>query len=106
MVYELRIYTCKPGAVERVLTLWEQEGKAMLDLYFKMAGQWTTISGITNRIYTLWEFTDLNHREEARKQLLLHPGFDAYLARCRDLYVEQEAIFLNPTTLSLMPGNR
>jgi hypothetical protein len=106
VVYELRIYTCKPGGVEQVLAMWEQEGKAMLDLYFKMAGQWTTISGISNRIYTLWEFADLNQRQEARARLLLHPGFDAYLARCREFYVEQEAIFLSPTALSLLPVNR
>jgi hypothetical protein len=100
MIYELRIYTCRPGTIELVLNLWEQEGKIMLDPYFKMVGQWTTISGITNQIYTLWEFNDLNHRQAARIALLNHPGFKEYLTRCREYYIQQEAIFLSPTILS------
>lgn len=100
MIYELRIYTCRPGTMELVLKLWEQEGKCMLEPYFKMAGQWTSISGITNQIYTLWEFKDLNHRATARAALMKHPGFAEYLARCRECYIEQEAIFLSPTPLS------
>lgn len=100
MIYELRIYTCRAGTLEHVLQMWESEGRAMLEPYFKMVGQWTALSGIANRIYTLWEFRDLNHREEARAALLKHPGFAEYLARCRECYAEQEAIFLSPTVLS------
>lgn len=100
MIYELRIYTCHPGTVQRVLEMWEKEGKAMIEPYFRMVGQWTAESGITNRIYTIWEFRDLNHRQQARSQLLRHPGFEDYLARCREFYVEQEAVFLSPTPLS------
>ena len=100
MIYELRIYTCRPGTIELVLNMWEHEGKVMLDPYFKMVGQWTTISGITNQIYTLWEFNDLNHRQAARIALLKHPGFKEYLVRCREYYIQQEAIFLSPTFLS------
>lgn len=84
--------------------MWMAEGKAMLDQYFKMVGQWTGTSGIANRIYTLWEFRDLQHREEARAALLRHPGFAEYLARCRECYVEQECIFLAPTALSPLPS--
>ncbi len=100
MIHELRIYTCRPGTMELVLKMWEKEGKKMLEPYFKLVGQWTAISGISNQIYTLWEFNDLNHRETARAALMWHPGFTEYLARCRECYITQEAIFLSPTVLS------
>jgi len=100
MIYELRIYTCHPGTVSKVLEMWEKEGQAMLEPYMKMVGQWTTESGVANRIHTLWEFRDMNHRQQAREALLKHPGFAEYLARCRECYVAQEAIFLTPTSLS------
>lgn len=100
MIYEWRIYTCKPGSVNKVLEMWQERGKAMLEPYFEMVGQWVPESGTANRIYTLWVFRDLNHRQEARAALLKHPGFAEYLAECREYYVEQEAVFLSPTPLS------
>lgn len=100
MIYELRIYTCKPGSVAKVLDMWKNEGQAMIEPYMKMVGQWTSESGTANQIYTLWEFEDLNHRQRAREALLKHPGFAEYLARARENYVQQEVIFLSPTELS------
>lgn len=100
MIYELRTYTCYPGTVPKVLEMWKKEGKAMLDLYFKMVGQWTSETGIANQIITLWEFNDMNHRQEMREQLLKHPGFITYLEKCRKHYVSQTSQFLSPTALS------
>lgn len=100
MIYELRIYTCLPGKMQQVLDMWQNEGKQMLDIYFKMVGQWTSVSGMAHQIYTLWEFKDLNHWEEARKNLLAHPGFAEYLERCRACYLKQESTFLKSTPLS------
>lgn len=100
MIYELRIYTCKPGSVSTVLDMWQQEGQAMIEPYMKMVGQWVSESGIANQIYTLWQFDSLDHRQQARQDLLAHPGFAEYLARCRQHYVQQEAIFLSETDLS------
>lgn len=101
MIYELRIYTCKPGTASRVLEMWKNEGQAMIEPHMKLVGQWTAESGIGNQIYTLWEFQDFDHRQRARAALLQHPGFGAYLARCREFYVQQESIFLSPTELFL-----
>ncbi|RMH11029.1 MAG: NIPSNAP family protein [Gammaproteobacteria bacterium] len=100
MIYELRIYTCKPGSVNKVLQMWRERGRAMLEPYFGMVGQWVGESGTCNQIYTLWAFKDLNHRQEARQALLKHPGFAEYLEECRQHYVTQEAVFLSPTELS------
>ncbi len=84
----------------RVLRMWEEEGRAMIESYLRMVGQWTSETGIVNRIYTLWEVHDLNQRRAPRERLLRHPGFAEYLARCRECYMEQEAVFLDPTPLS------
>lgn len=101
MIYELRIYTCKPGTTSIVLDMWRSEGQTMIEPYMKLVGQWTAESGIGNRIYTLWEFEDFDHRQRARAALLQHPGFEAYVERCRSYYVQQESIFLTPTQLFL-----
>lgn len=100
MIFELRIYTCIPGTVPTVLKMWQEKGQAMIAPYMKMAGQWTSESGTANQIYTLWQFEDLNQRQDARRRLLQHPGFSEYLAECRQYYLKQEAIFLSPTALS------
>ncbi len=100
MIYELRVYTCRPGTVQTVLDMWAREGQAMIEPYIRMVGQWTAESGTVNTIYTLWAFRDLNDRQQARAALMEHPGFAAYLARCRECYVRQEAVFLSPTALS------
>ena len=103
MIYELRIYTCVPGSVDKVLRMWESEGQLMLKPYFTLKGQWVAESGVCNQIYSLWEFETMDHRNEMRKQLLKHPGFMDYLERCRAYYVKQESIFLSPTAISPMP---
>lgn len=101
MVYELRIYTCKPGTASIVLAMWKNEGQAMIEPYMKMVGQWRSESGIGDQIYTMWEFEDFDQRRQARADLLQHPGFGPYLDRCRQYYLQQEAIFLTPTELFL-----
>lgn len=100
MIYELRIYTCEAGSVATVLDMWQNEGQAMIEPYMKMVGQWVSESGIASQIYTLWQFESFDHRQQARRDLLAHPGFAEYLARCRQYYVQQEAIFLSETELS------
>lgn len=104
MIYELRIYTCIPGTVTNVLEMWQQRGQAMIAPFMKMVGQWTAESGTANQIYTLWEFDDMNHRQQARKQLLQQPDFVEYLAECRKYYVKQEVTFLTPTAMSPIKG--
>ncbi len=100
MLYELRIYTCKPGTMEIVLDLWQRQGQAMIDPHMKMVAQWTALSGTMHRIFTVWEFQSLEHRNRARAALIASPGFAEYLAKCRDHYVEQEVTFLSATPLS------
>lgn len=105
MLYELRIYTCRPGSVATVLKMWQESGQALIEPHMKMVGQWTSETGIANQIYTLWEFRDYDHRQAARAALLADPVFAAYIAEVRTHYVEQEVIFLSPTALSPIGGD-
>lgn len=104
MLYELRIYTCRPGTVATVLKMWQETGQALIAPYMKMVGQWTSESGTLSQIYTLWEFRDFDHRQTARAALLADPLFADYIAEVRTYYVEQEAVFLSPTPLSPIGG--
>jgi hypothetical protein len=105
MIYELRIYTCRPGSVDTVLKMWQQQGQAMIAPHMKMVGQWTAESGVVNQIYTLWEFETFEHRQQARAALLADEAFVTYLNECRKHYEKQEVVLLSPTSLSPLGGN-
>lgn len=104
MVYELRIYKCKPGSVGIVLDMWKNEGQEMISKYMKMTGQWVAETGTVNEIYTIWEFESFDQRDIARKELLKDERFIPYLKKCRAYYLSQEVTFLKPTELSPLRG--
>lgn len=100
MLYELRIYTCKPGSVNTVLEMWEREGKDMIEPYMEMVGQWISESGTANQIYTLWRFESFEARRQSRTALIANAQFNEYLTRARAYYEKQEVVFLGPTAIS------
>jgi hypothetical protein len=102
MLYELRIYTCRPGSRDAVLKLWEERGQAMIDRHIEMVGQWTPDSGNPNEIYTLWRFRSWEERKQARQVLVNDPDFAKYLSEVRAHYLEQRVTFLTPSKLSPM----
>lgn len=104
MLYELRIYTCKPGSVNTVLDMWKNQGQDMISKYMKMTGQWVAESGTVNQIYTIWEFDSYDDRSRARENLLKDEKFISYLKKCRENYISQEVVLLNPTEISPLKG--
>lgn len=100
MLYELRIYTCKPGSVNTVLEMWDREGKTLIEPYMEMVGQWTSESGTANQIFTLWRFESFETRLQSRAALLSNEQFAEYLTRARAYYERQEVVFLGPTAIS------
>jgi hypothetical protein len=69
-VYEMRIYTYEPGAIQAVLKGWS-EVIADREKYSPLAACWYSDIGGLNRFTHIWAYKDLNERarvrEEARK---------------------------------------
>jgi hypothetical protein len=65
MIYEIRTYTAKPGAVAD----WERNFAAALptrEQYSKLGGMWHTDIGPLNQIIHIWPYESLQQRAEVR----------------------------------------
>ena len=69
-VYEMRVYTYEPGAIQAVLKGWS-EVIAEREKYSPLAACWYSEIGGLNKFVHVWAYKDLNERtrvrEEARK---------------------------------------
>ena len=104
MIYELRTYRLKVGAVAEFLAILdelmphlERNGGAPL-------GVWTTDVGTLNEVTQLYGWNDFAHRTEvnARWKADAEPRKGALQLRARDLMIHQEAKLLQPAPFSRM----
>jgi hypothetical protein len=66
MIYEVRTYTLKPGSVAEFESRFEQR-HPYREKYSKLGAFWHTEMGPLNQVIHVWEYEDLNQREEARE---------------------------------------
>ncbi len=97
MIYELRIYTTRPGIQAKYLDIVGNIGMRIRGNNFgKLVGAWTSDIGQLNEYYHLWEYEDLNERTRLRGALQKAPGWqDEYLAASRGMVVAQRNMLLN-----------
>ncbi len=70
MIYELRTYTAKPGAIPAILKANEEVARRVRgDNYGKLEGYWYTDIGPVNQVMHLWSFDDLVERDRLRAEL-------------------------------------
>jgi len=69
MIYEMRTYTIKVGKQQAYIDHFEHVGLPIISRYATLVGYWFTEIGTLNQVVHLWEYTDLNTREERRKAL-------------------------------------
>src|SRR5688500_4486337 len=96
MIYELRIYTIKPGILPKYLDIVGNIGmKIRGNDYGKLVGTWTSEFGQLNEYYHLWEYPDPNERARLRGELQKVPAWSAeYLAATRGMVVAQRNTIL------------
>ena len=63
MIYEVRTYTLKPGTVPEFESRFEQRHPHR-EKYSKLGAFWHTEMGPLNQVIHIWEYDDLQHREE------------------------------------------
>ena len=65
-VYEMRVYTYKPGSIPELLRRWEK-ALPWREQFSPCAAAMHSELGGLNRWMHIWPYRDLNHREEVRK---------------------------------------
>jgi hypothetical protein len=96
VIYELRIYTIKPGILPKYLDIVGNIGmKIRGNDYGKLVGTWTSEFGQLNEYYHLWEYPDPNERARLRAELAKVPAWSAeYLAATRGMVLAQRNTIL------------
>ena len=97
MIYELRIYTIRPGIMAKYLDIVGNVGmKIRGNDYGKLVGTWSSEFGQLNEYYHLWEYPDLNERTRLRGELAKVPAWSAeYLAATRGMVLAQRNTLMN-----------
>jgi hypothetical protein len=97
VIYELRIYTMRPGIQAKYLDVVGNIGMRIRGNNFgRLVGAWTSDIGQLNEYYHLWEYDDLNERARLRAALQKTPGWqDEYLAASRGMVVAQRNTLMN-----------
>jgi hypothetical protein len=96
VIYELRIYTVRPGIMPEYLKIVENIGMAIRKNDFgKLVGAWHSEFGMLNEYYHLWSYPDPNERARLRGELQKTPGWtDKYLAATRGMVTAQRNTIL------------
>ena len=74
MIYELRTYTTKVGALPRVLKAFDERIERRLQ-YSPLAGFWYTDIGPLNQVVHLWPYESLEQRAEVRASFAADPDW-------------------------------
>lgn len=86
MIFELRTYRLKTGAVPSYLKLVEDEGIAIQKSHLgNLVGYFFSEIGPLNEIVHVWAYADLNDRERRRSALAADPHWQSFLPKIQAL---------------------
>lgn len=101
MLFDMRIYTCRPGTLKAHLALYEKEGLAIQrrhlgEPYFYCV----TETGPQNSFIHIWAYRSAADRAERRAAMQADPEWIAFLARSAEAgyLVSQENRLLTPAS--------
>jgi hypothetical protein len=97
VIYELRIYTVKPGTLPAFIGLnSEVAWPIRQNNHGTLVGCWTSETGPLNRFYHMWSYPSLAERETLRAGLPKNPGWvENYTSKVGGMMVSQENMLLN-----------
>ena len=104
MIYEVRTYTTKCGAVPDFESHFEKDRLPILKKYLKLAAFWHTEIGPLNQAVIIWAFDDLNDRQTRREAL----GKDADMKKLggTPLILKQQSELMIPAPFMKPLGSR
>ncbi len=105
MIYELRTYTVKPGALGDMIKAASTVSRDIRkDDYGKLEGYWSTEIGPLNQVMHLWSYSDFAERARLRGELAGNPRWSSeYLPLIRPLLMRQDIRLLNAVRAPVAP---
>lgn len=101
MLFELRSYIAKPGALPTALALLRDEGCPLTDQYVERPiAYFTAETGAANRILMLWAYRNDGERDRRRDAMRGDKRFQTLGERFNPLFASQEADLWLPTPYS------
>jgi hypothetical protein len=94
MIYEIRTYTLRTGAVAEFEERFAKR-KPLREKHSKLGGMWHTEFGPLNQVVHIWPYENLQHRTAVRDAMAKDAELSA-LPGGRDLIVSQEADIMIP----------
>ena len=101
MIYEMRTYRLRVGAVPAYLKLVAEEGIAVQRSHLgQLVGYFSSEIGPLNEIVHVWAYRDLNDRAERRAKLAADPRWQEFLPKLQVLIETMESKILVPAEFS------
>ena len=97
-IYEMRVYTYKPGAMPEVVKRWEAAVPHREEYSPLAAAMFSEIGGLNKWVH-IWPYKDLNQRAEVRAEALKNPNWPP---PTREFLVKQENKLMVPAAFSPM----
>jgi hypothetical protein len=108
MIHELRIYTLKPGKLNEYLHLAETKVNSTRgDRFGRLVGFWYSDFGVQNRVFHIWEYADLNARQQGRIDLFQEQRWlTEFIAHVWPIIELQEVYFLELQSRFVAPATQ
>jgi hypothetical protein len=101
MIYEMRTYQLKVGAVQTYVKQFQEKGLPIVSKYCTLVGYWVVESGSLNRVVHIWSFKDMEDRRRSREKWWQDTGWtEGYLPLALPLVLSQESTILTATAFS------
>ena len=101
MIIEHRTYNIKPGAVPKLMDLYEKEGMEVhKEILGNQIGYFYTEIGPLNEIVHIYGYDSLDDRAIRRKKLAENKTWQAYIKKGMELIEHQESKILIPANFS------
>ncbi|MBI2872884.1 MAG: NIPSNAP family protein [Chloroflexi bacterium] len=96
MIYEMRTYTLRPGAIAEFEKRFA-ESLPYREKYSKLTAFWHSEIGPLNQVIHVWAYEDLNQRQKVRAEAVKDPHWPP---NTREFVVSQETKILIPAEFS------
>ena len=106
MIYELRTYTVKPGALGDMIKAASTVSRDVRgDNYGKLEGYWSTEIGPLNQVMHMWSYNSFEERTKLRAELAKNPRWTGeYTPLIFPLLVRQDVRLLNAIKPPVAPA--
>lgn len=85
MIFDMRIYTCKPGTVPAQLELYKAHGYAVQTKHLGQPVLYgVTETGTINTYVHVWGYASAADREQRRAAMQADPDWQAFLQKTRE----------------------